>query len=87
MPTVSASDNAVIVNLFYIYDYCDPRATWLPSLVVSLSVYRTGRLESIPWWAHIYSWPFFLFFFSVFFILNYFIIVIYNYKNDKKSFL
>ena len=50
-------------------------------LVVSMSDYGTRRLGLIPGWAHIYQC---LFFFSFFvFMLNYFILVIWNYKNDK----
>ena len=65
------------------YDYCDPRTTWRPSLVVSVSNYGTSGIRSIPGWAHILQCLFS--FSSSVFILNYFIlhVVICNYKNNE----
>ena len=53
MHTISALDNSEIIYLFLIYDYCEPRTTWPPSLVVNVLDYATGTLGSIPGWAHI----------------------------------
>ena len=64
------------------YDNYEPQTTWPPSLVVSMSDYGKDGLESIPGWAHILPCLFSFFFFFVF-MLNYFILVIWNYKNDK----
>ena len=60
-----------------------PLRTWPPSLVpVSVSDYRTREPRLIPGWAPILQCVFFSSFFSGL-ILNYFKLVILNYKNDK----
>ena len=53
MRAISASDNSEISHRFFMYDYCVPRTTWPPSLVLSVSDYRTGGLGSIPVWAQV----------------------------------
>ena len=78
MHAISASDNSEIIYLFSIYVYCKPRTTWPPCLVVSVLDYRTKGLGSISQLAHILQW-----FFTVF-ILNYFRLVIWDYKHSKK---
>ena len=81
MRTIYALDNSEIIDQFLIYAYCKPQTAWPSSLVVRVSDYGSGTLGSIPEWAHILQ-CFFLSLFSVF-MLNYFILVIWNYKNDK----
>ena len=68
-----------LVNLFLfcMYVHCKPRTTWPPCLGVSMLDYRTDGLGSISQWAHISQC-----FFTVF-ILNYFRLVIWDYKKGK----
>ena len=82
MRIISASVNAEIIYLFLMYDSCEPRTTCPPSLVASVSDCGMAGLGSIPGWAHkLQCFSFSLF--QLFFIQNYFIQVIWNYKNDK----
>ena len=81
MRTISELYNSEIIYRFLIYVYCETRTAWAPSLVVSVSDYGTGALGSIPGCVHKLQ-CFLSFFFSVF-MLKYFILVIWNYKNDK----
>ena len=60
MCTISAFCNSEMIYLLLIYDYCEPRTTCPSSLVVSVSDYGTGTLGSIPGWAHILRFFFFL---------------------------
>ena len=80
MRTISALDNSELIYRFLIYVYCEPRTAWAPNLVVSASDYGTGALGSIPGLVH--KQCFLSFCFCVF-MLNYFILVIWNYKNDE----
>ena len=75
MRTISASDNSETIYLFLMYDYYERLTTCPPGIVISVSDYGTEGLGSIPGWAPILQ---------CFFMLNYFILVIWNYKNDKK---
>ena len=59
MRTFFASE---IFYLFYMYDYCELRTTWPPSLVVSVSDYSAGGLGSSPGWAQILECAFFFLF-------------------------
>ena len=82
MRIISVSDNAEIIYLILMYDYCEPRTNCPPSLVVSVLDYGTGGLGSIPGWAHQLQ----RFSFSsnlAFFMQNNLIQVLWNYRNDK----
>ena len=75
--------NASIVNNCIMYDYCEPGTTRYLGLEVSLADSGTGALAKlIPGQAPIFA-KFFLHFYR--FMLNYFIQVIRNYKNDKNT--
>ena len=52
MRIISASFNAEIIYQFLMYDYCERRTTCPPSLLVSVSDYKTGGLGSIPGLVH-----------------------------------
>ena len=41
-----------IIYLILMYDFCEPRMTCPPSLVVSVSDHGTDGLGSIPGWAN-----------------------------------
>ena len=65
------------------YNYYEPGTTMYLGLVVSLADSRTGALAKlVPGQAPIFA-KFFLHFYR--FMLNYFIQVISNYKNDKNT--
>ena len=60
-----ALDNSDIIYLVLIYDYCEPRMAWPPSLAVSVSRYRHTWVDS--WVGTNFTFFFFFFFFYAFY--------------------